>query len=245
MTTELIEREAQPAEIISAGPLAMAVQAMKQGMSVADMRGMLELQKEWEANEARKSYNEAMASFKAEAIEIIKRKEVNFTNKAGTRTNYKHAELSDVVEAVGPALSRHGFSWSWTPSQDKGWVTVTCTLKHRQGHSESVQLSAPSDDSGGKNAVQQIVSTVTYLSRHTLKAICGVSEKGDDSDGAAPAAREIPKELLTEARNKAMEGWKAFAAWIKTKTEAERLLLEPESANLKAAARAADAQGAK
>jgi hypothetical protein len=177
---------AHPAQAeVTAGPLAMAMQAMKHGMSIADMRDMLALQKEWEANEARKAYNEAMSAFKAEAIEIIKRKEVDFTNKSGVRTNYKHAELSDVVQAVGPALSRHGFSWSWTPTQDKGWITVTCTLKHRQGHSESVQLSAPADDSGGKNTIQQIASTVTYLSRHTLKAICGVSEKGDDNDGAA------------------------------------------------------------
>ena len=31
----------------------MAMQAMKAGMSIADMRAMLDLQKDWEANEAR------------------------------------------------------------------------------------------------------------------------------------------------------------------------------------------------
>lgn len=173
---------------VSAGPLAMAMQAMKAGMSIADMRAMLDLQKEWEANEARKAYNEAMAAFKAEAVEIIKRKEVDFATAKG-RTQYKHAELSDVIDAVGPALSKHGFSWSWTLRQDKSWLEVTCVLKHRLGHFESVTLGAPPDDSGGKNTIQSIVSTKTYLERHTLKAACGVAEKGEDNDGAGGAGK--------------------------------------------------------
>jgi Holliday junction resolvase RusA-like endonuclease len=41
-----------------------------------------------------------------------------------------------------------------------------------------------------------------------------------------------------------MNGWKAFAAWIKGRTEQERKLLEPESDNLKKAAKDADAKGA-
>lgn len=174
---------------VSAGPLAMAMQAMKAGMSIADMRGMLDLQKEWEANEARKAYNEAMAAFKAEAVEIIKRKQVDFATAKG-RTQYKHAELSDVIDAVGPSLSKHGFSWSWTLRQEKGWLEVTCVLKHRLGHFESVTLGAPPDDSGGKNTIQAIVSTKTYLERHTLKAACGVAEKGEDDDANSSGGQQ-------------------------------------------------------
>lgn len=203
---------------VSAGPLAMAMQAMKAGMSIADMRGMLDLQKEWEANEARKAYNEAMAAFKAEAVEIIKRKQVDFSTAKG-RTQYKHAELSDVIDAVGPSLSKHGFSWSWTLRQEKGWLEVTCVLKHRLGHFESVTLGAPPDDSGGKNTIQAIVSTKTYLERHTLKAACGVAEKGEDDDAhGAPnrAADWLAKvaEATTEddLRQTSREGSKVFTA---------------------------------
>lgn len=133
-------------------------------------------------DQAVESYNEAFAAFRAEAVEIIKRKRVHFTSQKGT-TDYKHAELSDVIEAVTPALSRHGLSASWALKQEKDWLWVTCTLKHKAGHSDSATMGGPYDTSGNKNPVQAIASTKTMLERQTLKAVCGVAEKGEDDDG--------------------------------------------------------------
>jgi hypothetical protein len=62
-----------------------------------------------------------MAAFSAEAVEIIKRKEVDFQTAKG-RTHYWHAELSDVVAAVKPALAKHGFSYRWDTKQDRDWL---------------------------------------------------------------------------------------------------------------------------
>lgn len=171
-------------------PAGMMMAALDRGATLEQVEKMMDLQERWEANEARKAYNDALASFKAEAVEIIKRKEVDFKTSSG-RTTYKHAELADVVEAVGPALSKHGFSWSWTPSQSSGTIKITCTLRHRLGHAESVSLEAPPDQSGGKNTIQAIISTKTYLERQTLKSICGVAEKGEDTDGNQPANTEL------------------------------------------------------
>lgn len=53
---------------------------------------------------------------------------------------------------------------------------------------------------------------------------------------------DVPPELLEAAREEAMKGWKALAAWIKARTPAERQLLDPESDRLKAAAKLADAK---
>ncbi|WP_081044032.1 ERF family protein [Bordetella bronchiseptica] len=185
---EVIEAPAQEVATPLAGPAAnspmgMMLAAMHQGATLEQVEKMMDLQERWEHREAEKAFNDALAGFKAEAVEVLKRKTVDFTSQKG-RTYYKHAELSDVVEAVGPALSRHGFSWSWKTEQSAGQIRVTCILKHRQGHSDSVSLEASSDQSGNKNSIQAIASTVTYLQRHTLKAITGVSEKGDDNDGA-------------------------------------------------------------
>ncbi len=225
-------------------PAGMMLAALSQGASLEQVEKMMDLQERWEKREAEKAYNEAMASFSAEAIEIIKRKQVDYANSKGGRTQYKHAELSDVVEAVKPALARHGFSYRWDTQQTPDWLSVTCILKHRLGHSESCTLGGAPDDSGGKNRIQAVKSTKSYLERQTLEAICGVAEKGEDNDGAdAPAASPIPPDLLQAARDESMKGWKAFSAWIKARTEQERNLLVPESDNLKAAAKAADAKG--
>lgn len=225
-------------------PASMMLKALGQGASLEQVEKMMDLQERWEKREAEKAYNEAMAAFSAEAIEIIKRKQVDYANSKGGRTQYKHAELSDVVDAVKPALARHGFSYRWDTQQTPDWLSVTCILKHRLGHSESCTLGGAPDDSGGKNRIQAVKSTKSYLERQTLEAICGVAEKGEDNDGAgAPAAAPVPPELLQAARAEALNGWKAFSAWIKARTEQERTLLVPESDNLKAAAKAADAKG--
>lgn len=177
-------------------PMAMLSMAVARGMDPATLKDLMDLQQRWEKAEAVKAFNKALAAFKAEAVEVIKAKRVHFTNKAGTVTDYKHAELSDVIEAVAPALSKHGFSWGWRTKQEGQGIEVTCELRHELGHSETVSLRAPADDSGGKNSVQQIVSTVTYLERHTLKAICGIAEKGQDNDGRG--AKGMPQEELEE-----------------------------------------------
>lgn len=164
---------------VQAGPLAMAMQAMKAGMSIADMRGMLELQKDWEANEARKAYVQAMSEFKRNPPEIFKRKEVAFSG-----TQYMHATLGDVTQAIMQALAEHGISHRWDTVQDGGQIVVTCILTHKLGHSESTRLEGAPDDSGKKNRIQQVASTVTYLQRYTLLAATGLATKDiEDDDG--------------------------------------------------------------
>jgi ERF superfamily len=186
-------------------PAAIMMAAMSKGVSLADMRAMLDLQREWEAGEARKAFHEALARFKAEFLEITKRKRVTFETRDGGETSYSHAELSDVVEIVGPALARCGFSYRWDVQQAPGNVTVTCILAHSKGHSETVTMSGPPDASGKKNSIQQIASTVTYLQRYTLKAITGVAEKGQDDDGAAAGASDS-EPVLDQWRAIAMHG---------------------------------------
>jgi hypothetical protein len=179
-----------------ANPMTMLAVAVQRGMDASTIKDLMDLNERWERGEARKAFNKALAAFKAEAVEVIKNKRVHFTNQAGKVTDYKHAELSDVIEAVAPALSKHGFSWGWKTKQEGKSIEVTCELRHELGYSESVSLTAPADESGGKNSVQQIVSTVTYLERHTLKAICGIAEKGQDDDGRS--AKGMPDEELQE-----------------------------------------------
>ena len=116
------------------------------------------------------------------------------------------------------------------------------SLKHVGGHSESVSIGGPPDAGGAKNALQARASTKSYLERYTLKAICGVAEGGDDSDGNPPPV-SVPLEILAPAREAAMKGWAALSAHIKGLSPADRAALEPESYALKKAAKAADEKG--
>lgn len=170
-------------------PASMMLKAMSQGASLEQVEKMMALQERWEAGEARKAYNTAFSAFKAEAVHIIKNKQVT----DGPLKGKGYAELHAVVDALTPALSRHGLSASWRLTKDeKDWMEVTCYLRHVNGHEESVSMGGPPDTGGAKNLIQARASTKTYLERYTLKAICGVAEGGDDNDGnGADIARSL------------------------------------------------------
>lgn len=248
MNTAVIEAEPAPRTALAAQPAALsspmsnALAALQAGVSIEQMQGLLSIQKEWEANEARKAYVAAMAEFKRNPPEIFKRKQVAFTTRDGDTTSYKHATLGDVTTAIINGLAQHGISHRWDTKQDGARIIVTCILTHSLGHSESTSLEGAPDSSGKKNGIQQVASTVTYLQRYTLLGASGLATKDvedDDGAGATPPP-EIPDALLQAARDASLLGWRGLAAWIKGRTEAEVKLLEPESDRLKAAAKAAD-----
>lgn len=183
------------------GPMGSALAFIQAGGTMDQLRDMLALQKEWEAGEALKAYNVAFAAFKAEAVRVLKAKEVT----DGPLKGKAYAELYSVVDAVTPALSKHGLSASWKLTRDeKDWIEVTCTLKHTLGHAEVVSMGGPPDAGGAKNAIQARASTVSYLQRYTLKAVCGVAEGGQDDDGGTSSPGAIRLELWSiKARNAA------------------------------------------
>lgn len=205
-------QESQETQIIpQANPMSMLAVAVQKGMDLDTIKELRALQKEWEADEARKAFNNAFASFKAEAIQVIK----NRTVDAGPLSGKKYAELFAVVNAITPALSRHGLSAAWKITKDdKDWIEVTCILKHALGHSDSVSMGGPPDTGGAKSPIQARASTVSYLERYTLKAITGVSEQNEDKDGGDSA---MPNEEFqahakritdTTTKDKAKAAWK-------------------------------------
>lgn len=177
-----------------ATPALLLQMAVQQGADLARLEKLMELQERWEANEARKAFVVAMTAFKAEPLEIFKKKAVGYETEKGF-VGYMHAELSDVTDVVGPAMARHQLSYRWDVTQEPSKVVVRCIVTHVLGHSESVEMFGAPDASGKKNAIQQIASTVTYFQRYTLLSVTGMSTKGmdDDAAGAGDADAEAKR----------------------------------------------------
>lgn len=162
--------------ITTLAPATLLQTAVERGASMETLERLIALQERMESNEARKAYVVAVAEFKSNPPEIIK-------DRDNVQYGSRYSSLAGIVKAINPALSRHGLSARWDLSQDKT-ITVACVLSHVLGHSERVQLSGPPDESGKKNALQQIKSTVTYLEAATLLAITGLSSVDEaDDDG--------------------------------------------------------------
>lgn len=164
----------------NATPMQMLAIMTQRGVSMADLKDLVVMAKDWEAREARKQFSVAFAAFKAEAVSVIRNKTVT----DGPLKGKSYAELFAVVDAVAPALSKHGLSHSWkVTKEEKDWIEVTCILTHVAGHSESVSFGGPPDVGGAKNPIQARASTKTYLEKYTLLSILGLSSKDADTDG--------------------------------------------------------------
>jgi hypothetical protein len=156
------------------------------------LAALAELQWKHEERQAQRAFVKALAAFKAEAPKIRKTKSVRFGNTA-----YEHAELSDIVAILNPALAEHGLSFTWDTKNEAGRVTVSCVLSHVDGHRERTTLSGPEDQSGGKNAIQAVGSSTTYLQRYTLLSALGLAS-GDDDDGRGGPGNVAASPVSTE-----------------------------------------------
>lgn len=168
--------------IPTATPATLLNIAIEKGADLEKLEKLMDLQIKWEENQAKKAYYQAMADFKANPPAIEKDKHVKYQTSKGT-TEYDHASLGNVTQQISAALGEHGLSAAWKTTQNAQKITVTCRISHSLGYGEETSLEASHDDSGGKNAIQSLGSTITYLERYTLLALTGLATQDQDDDG--------------------------------------------------------------
>ena len=166
-------------------PADMLKIAVEQGADLDKLEKLMDLQHRWESDQARKAYNEAVANFKMSAPRLVNTTKGNF----GLYSN-----VDSITQKLTPALAKWGLTHSWQMSQDADRITVTCRLSHLLGHCEEVSLSAPPDDGPGRNKIQAIKSSTTYLSRITLLGVTGLATGVGDDDGQAAGGDMITAE---------------------------------------------------
>ena len=174
-------------QTLPAAPNDVIMMAMQKGYTPELIEKMMALQERFEANESRKAFVKAMAAFKSDPPSVYK-------DKINKQFGSKYSSIDALVNPTIPYLAKQGLSHSWQYGvPDVKQVTVTCTMTHEFGHSESVTMSAPPDTSGGasKNPIQQIKSTQTYLKIATFEAVTGLvsKEANLDDDGNAAGGK--------------------------------------------------------
>lgn len=175
-------RALSPAISRALTPMQMLETAVQKGADIEVLDKLMGLQERYEANKARKAFDAAIA--RAQIPVVVKKSKVDFKNKSTDgKTNYDYESFAQIAKTVDPVLSPLGLSYRFRTAQEGSQVTVTCIVAHKDGHSEETTLTAAADQSGNKNSVQAIGSTITYLQRYTLKAALGIAA-ADDDDGA-------------------------------------------------------------
>ncbi len=164
------------------------------GGDLESVEKMIDLQKQVDSKQAQKAYMVAMARFKTKPIRIAK-------DKNNNEYDSKYTSIGNLVNSVLPTMGECGLSHKWEIDQsDPKEVKVICIVAHSDSHSESVVMSAPPDESGEKNPIQQIKSTITYLRSATFEGIMGLasSDANFDDDGAAHKVQYITEKQLSQ-----------------------------------------------
>jgi hypothetical protein len=174
-------------------PTTILDHAVATGATPEVIEKLMSLQERWEANQARKAFTAALSAAKAKFPPLLKQIPVD---QGHGRPKYKYEDLAAVCAVVDEILPEHGLYYNWRTVSDphNGWVTVTCILSHELGHAEESSLTAPPDTTGGKNQVQSVGSTTSYLQRYTLKAALGLAAEADN-DGRGGKKEEEPPDL--------------------------------------------------
>lgn len=204
-------RPYSPPAISSNGDAAMVMQIIERMMREATfdpvaIREMLAIKKEYEADEARKAYMDAMASFKENAPTFFKTKRADYGDG---KPKFDYAPLAEVVSKLVPALAAFGLTHKWVPKFSDNKIVVHCVLTHRLGHSESIESPpVPAGTNGAMSVSQNMQATITFWQRMTLQSITGtaagdmpdVDEGGGDDESQYIGEGQIAniKALLTE-----------------------------------------------
>ena len=176
-------------------PMQMLQVAVEQNADLEKLEKLMGLVERHKAALAKQAFDVSMAAFKKDPPALVKDTHVKFPTKGGGETDYYHESLDQVSTVIGIALAEHGLHHSWSTKQEQGGlITVACILGHELGHSKTVSLSAMPDTSGGKNPVQGVGSTVTYLERYTLKAVVGLAAADQDDADDKPPGKPVPEQ---------------------------------------------------
>jgi hypothetical protein len=177
-------------------PASLVQLAIEKGVDVEVIERLVALQERVTERNARAAYFEAVSRFQESVPEIPKSKRVNYVTKTGVRIDYNYAPLDAITRAIRPPLRVAGLSYSWdVESSTNGVMTVACTLRHIDGHSERSTFPVPVDTAAKMSHAQANGAALTYGKRQSLIAVLGLTTTDDDVDGMEPA--QMTTETIT------------------------------------------------
>lgn len=189
--------------------------AMSPDADIEKLERMLDMQERVLNRNAKQAFTADLAAMQEDLPRIIE-------HGVG-HNNAKFAKLEDINDVIRPVLHKHGFAVTFRIKNENNLVWVYTVLSHKMGHSEETSIPLALDNSGSKNAVQAVGSSISYGKRYGICAMLNIST-GDDTDGnPPPQAREKDapkKQTIVDAR------LTAAVAKIKSKEYSRETLLK-------------------
>jgi hypothetical protein len=115
----------------------------------------------------------------------------------------KYADLAANINAVRPALNKHGIAVIQADSSElEHAIARVRTSLHCGEQWIASEAEAPAIDKSGNINVQTLGSAWTYLRRYTLQALCGLASEDDDGNSLSNGMTDGKKPAQTAAEKK-------------------------------------------
>ena len=161
----------------------LLAEVIKQGVTpenVAALDKLCDLYERVEAKRAEREFAAAFSKLQSDMPQVAATNAV--PNKDGT-IRYRFAPFDEIMEAVQPFLTKHGFSVSFNSRHSEGRLTAICTLRHISGHSQSNEFAVRiGSGPPGATETQSDGAAKTYAKRGALSdALNIVVDKDEDA----------------------------------------------------------------
>lgn len=175
MENTLVKSESTPNELIQ--------MAVDKNLDIEKLKELMEMRRQWVAEQARNAFFASMSEFQASVPEITKAKKADFGQG---KASYFYAPLAQIVREVKSAARQCGLTYRWEIKDVGEVIEVTCLVTHTDGHTERTTMSGKSDTTGNKNPIQAKGSAIEYMKRYSLIGALGLTTADSDIDGAMP-----------------------------------------------------------
>lgn len=184
--------------------------ALNPNVDVAKMEKLLDLQERILNRNSKMAFMADMAMMQNELPEIEKNGAIKIHGKVQSR----YAKFEDINEKIKPILKKFNFAVSFKIKQEATKIIITSILSHAMGHSEETEIELPHDNSGNKNSVQAVGSTISYGKRYTMCALLNISVRDEDDDAqivdecASPAQQQVISRLVKDMPEESQDKFK-------------------------------------
>lgn len=172
--------------------------ALEKNLPVETLERLVALHERVTDRAAASEFAGALAQFQAECPPVTKSSKATVTTRGGGTFSYTFADLTTIAQAVGPMLHAKGFSYSWDSEIKDKMMSVTCTLRHVNGHKSTASFICPTDAATSAMSEQQkFAAALSYAKRMSLIQVLGITTADPDTDAGNPKviSREEAEEL--------------------------------------------------
>jgi|GEM_PF-5911260 len=164
---------------------------------------ILELLDVERASSSEKEFYKALSQLQGELPDIPKNEAIIKVVEGKKIVKYRYASMDVIRKSIQKLLTKYGFCYHFTFTQDGDNLACCCYLSHIGGHFITSEMQSKIDTSADMNDLQKVGSTMQYLMRYTLTAVLGLTTSEDnDANFIDGNPQQKPFSVIPEPKKK-------------------------------------------